>query len=107
MSYEDQGTGYDPGANGYERQGRKSKEENAMSKFTVVAPEGAKAKVRIQKQEEHVNTIPEVRSSTGELLALARTEKYSAWTDAGTDSFATGSREYEIGPGQRLILEEG
>lgn len=78
-----------------------------MPKYKITAPEGVKAFVRLQKLEEHVNEIAEVRSSSGELLKAARTEKYSAWVDAGTDSFATESREYEIAKGQRLILEEG
>lgn len=78
-----------------------------MPKFKVTAPDGVKGFVRVQKQEEHVNIIPAVKSSSGEVLSLERTEKFSTWVDVGTDSFASESREYEIAKNERLIVHEG
>lgn len=77
-----------------------------MGHITVTAPNGIRARVRVQEQETHTNNIPEVRNSTGELLAAARTETYESWVDKSIDTFASEARAFDVGPKKRIIVED-
>ncbi len=77
-----------------------------MAQITVTAPNGVRAKVRVQELETHTNVIPEVRNSAGELLAAPRTETYKSFADKRIDAFASEARSYEVGPTTRIVVED-
>lgn len=77
-----------------------------MGKLTVTAAEGVRAKVTIQKLEEHKREIQALKDGAGNVIAPAETQVFKGWADVAIDTFASEARDFDIGPGTRLIVEE-
>lgn len=77
-----------------------------MGKITVTADAGVRAKVTVQKLEKVSREIQAVTDSMGRIVAPAHKEEFSVFVDAAVFTFASEAREFEIGPDQRLFVEE-
>lgn len=61
-------------------------------KITVTAPEGEKAQVRVQTRVDRSD-------GNGGML--------TTWEDVSVSGFATETREFDVHPGQRVVVEDG
>lgn len=77
-----------------------------MGNITVTAANGVRAKATLLKRTVLKREIPEVKDALGALIASARTEEFETWSPEAVVTFASEAREFEIGPGQRLLIEE-
>lgn len=77
----------------------------AKQKLTVTAAEGVRAQVTIQKRSIIRREIPEVRASSGVILAGAKSEEFVDYATTGVVMFASEAREFEIEADESLIVE--
>lgn len=77
-----------------------------MGKITVTAAEGVRVNATIQKFQTFTRTVPELKDGMGNVIAPAKTEEFSGWNPQQIVSFASESREFDIGPDQRVLVEE-
>lgn len=97
-----------------------------MPTVTIHAHEGESLTVRVQTEKETNHTREVIKTApqqVGLLPAKGKakpqpimadipaletvTEKVTVWTDERIDTFASERRQYEVGPGRRIIVEGG
>jgi hypothetical protein len=77
-----------------------------MSKITVTAADGVRAKVTVQKLETHTRAIPELKDSAGRVVAPGETQTFDAFADKSVVTFASEARVFEVNETTRILVEE-
>lgn len=77
-----------------------------MSKITVTAAEGVRAKVTVFKRKVLTRTIPELKDGMGNVVAPQKVEEYPSMEPQSVVTFASEAREFDIGPDDSVLVEE-